>query len=713
MKPKQIDEQKGLRKKDILISILICLLFPFTYFVSGPLQLYMLNVNEFWFHITALFPVMLVPFLLAFGLMLLIVRLVRPKYRDYVLTFFFALGLCFYLQGNVLPADYGQLDGHEIKWQDYDRRAVINTGVWILALAVPFVMRFLVTKGKTMKAFAGLSGALLLMQTVAIVTVLVSTPLKKPTEGIVLTQKNMFALSEEKNVLVFVPDTFDVEYIDTIFEEDASFFEPLEGFTYFRNCVGSYSETAGALPFLILGEYNYNDKPFKEFGDETWTDHPFYEELLNQDYNVGIYTASRYLLSDKGKEYVSNATDAVSEISSNVDFFVLLNRLVSFRYMPHLAKSYFSIASNDFDALRVLAGKDSVPIYSLYDPQFYQNLIQNKISIQKENGAYRLYHLGGAHTYYIMDENSLKAEVGTVGVYDQIKGCFNIIYTYIEYLKELGIYEDATIIISADHGRQTGSPRVPGMLVKKAGDVDGFTVSNAPVSHSDIQATIMQDVTEDYRKFGSSMYDIKDTDTRDRYYYFFNANRNWRNSLYYYDFEEYVVPRGMDANEVGAFVSTGREFTPGRIIAHEAKEFTIGSTRAITEADDSISQYALYGLSWIKHRYGIFLGNSAKLVIPLNEKPKQDLIVNFEVVETIDENQTVIISVGDNVVWDGVVKQDSSLTFTLPASLVPEKTLELDIEFPNAISPYMISEDVLDPWIRSLAISEMTIKYDD
>ena len=50
---------------------------------------------------------------------------------------------------------------------------------------------------------------------------------------------------------------------------------------------------------------------------------------------------------------------------------------------------------------------------------------------------------------------------------------------YINQLKQLGVYDDATIIITADHGRASDSQVI--FYIKEAGDEHEITpVTNAP-----------------------------------------------------------------------------------------------------------------------------------------------------------------------------------------------------------------------------------------
>jgi hypothetical protein len=51
----------------------------------------------------------------------------------------FALGLLFWIQGNLLVWDYGVFDGREIVWKDYRLNGIIDSAIWIAVLGIAFL----------------------------------------------------------------------------------------------------------------------------------------------------------------------------------------------------------------------------------------------------------------------------------------------------------------------------------------------------------------------------------------------------------------------------------------------------------------------------------------------------------------------------------------------------------------------------------------------
>ena len=96
-------------------------------------------------------------------------------------------------------------------------------------------------------------------------------------------------------------------------------------------------------------------------------------------------------------------------------------------------------------------------------------------------------------------------------------------------MKRLGVYENSTIIITGDH-TSIGSdsavpllwPHVTPMFVKPSSCSGGdLVISGAPVSHADMFATVLKsEGFANYASFGRSMFDVSETEMRERTYYF-------------------------------------------------------------------------------------------------------------------------------------------------------------------------------------------------
>ena len=117
--------------------------------------------------------------------------------------------------------------------------------------------------------------------------------------------------------------------------------------------------------------------------------------------------------------------------------------------MPHLLKRHFWFYSGDFNNLQ---GGESADVYKINDEKFYNSLLSERIEVQDKEGAFRLYHLNGAHPPYSINEYAQEVSSDKTSMIKQAKGALYIVEEYINQLKKSGIYDKTTIIIIADHG---------------------------------------------------------------------------------------------------------------------------------------------------------------------------------------------------------------------------------------------------------------------
>ena len=101
-----------------------------------------------------------------------------------------------------------------------------------------------------------------------------------------------------------------------------------------------------------------------------------------------------------------------------------------------------------------------------------------------------------------------------------------VVYEYLDQLKELGLYEEAAIIITADHGQQTefveseGKPDktlMPTIMVKMPGEHhDSINFNEAPVSHAEYLATVAKAAGLDWKQYGNTLEEAPEIDEKER-----------------------------------------------------------------------------------------------------------------------------------------------------------------------------------------------------
>ena len=111
-----------------------------------------------------------------------------------------------------------------------------------------------------------------------------------------------------------------------------------------------------------------------------------------------------------------------------------------------------------------------------------------------------------------MNENAERVKKSKTSLKQQIDGAMKIISEYIDEMKEKGIYDCSTIIITADHGGEALYQN-PAVFVKRRNEHHPFAVSSVPLTFRNLRATFAEGSIADYRdKYGPGMFDVEESE---------------------------------------------------------------------------------------------------------------------------------------------------------------------------------------------------------
>lgn len=132
----------------------------------------------------------------------------------------------------------------------------------------------------------------------------------------------------------------------------------------------------------------------------------------------------------------------------------------------------------------------------------------------------------GAHWPYTLDKNGDRVKESDL--IKQSEGSLGIVTDYLQEMKRLGVYDSATIVVTADHGYwrlnadELNYASSPIMLVKPAEIAEKaahpLRISEVPTGHGDYPATIIAAVGGDASKYGTPVWDVS-AGARVRYYW--------------------------------------------------------------------------------------------------------------------------------------------------------------------------------------------------
>jgi len=247
-----------------------------------------------------------------------------------------------------------------------------------------------------------------------------------------------------------------------IFLQEYYKYDHLPGFILFDNNISNYLYTEASLPSYMTGSL-YAGGDFEDW-KESFKNRGILKALSTAGYNCIFFSARRswcnkyvsecYSLEDIYEKY---SGEKYSHIKDFVQIWFA-------RIMPNALTNEAldigrKIGKFVFDLTR--SASITVP-HSISEGKepFSSRLLLKEVLKTEDNrpasGQYVYVHAILPHGPYVLDENgdyhpNLREE-GTAAYYGQVQCAFKLIFEFIEKLKRLGRYDDATIVIQADTG---------------------------------------------------------------------------------------------------------------------------------------------------------------------------------------------------------------------------------------------------------------------
>lgn len=535
-------------KRRIRYAVPITLFHIVTAMIFLPGTLYLNNRSEISFSASSLVAALLAGTVIQTVLIAGAgIVLLTQKQFNLVYTVLFALSLSGYLQNTLLNGQMQQMDGGRQTWQGAP--LYINFLIWIVLIAGIMLIRRFVHKNVA-KIYSVICIYLCLVQIVSLGYMVVRTYIQNPegsAERWVLSKDGMFTLHPDNNVLVFVLDWYDEQILEKVLQEDEGFLSSLDGFTRYTNATSLYNFTAMSVPYLLSGvEWQY-DMNLEEYVEYAYGNSTMMDDISAAGYDIGIYTDSSYVCSDVSDDLRNFLPYTQLSDTQNCDTWntiELMLRCSKYQMAPFGIKNWYWYSSDEINALR---GHNQI-IYSVSgasdDISFRTSLNETGLEIDRnaaDSGNYRFYHLYGTHPPYISADSGRSISVEERDMISQAKDSMKIVLEYIERLKELDLYDSATIIITADHGQQymyvpsrevnmvslrLEKTSTPILLVKTPGDTwDGMKQSCAPVTHTEVVSSIINAINPQLSsKYGRTLQEIDETEDRVRTFIFWRAD---------------------------------------------------------------------------------------------------------------------------------------------------------------------------------------------
>lgn len=509
------------------LAILSAFSCVFTFVLFGPCEIYLQNMQEMPFPFLDLLPMLLLTGGGLLAALLAVLLLLRGKVFNFAVSLLFAGTLAGYLQGNFLNLDHGSLDGNAVQWTQYSAPMLWNSLVWLLVPAGVFFLLYLSRKAWT-RGIELICAILVGAQITAFIVLLVNAGPERVArvgqEEAYVSREGIFEVAPENNVIVFLLDRLDNRYTDEVLELHPEWKERLAGFTYYHDFTGSYANTRPSLAYFMTGvEHDYAVK-WEEYFHRAWTRPvlPLLGDIHSAGYQTRIYSDCAYVFGDARN--AAGTVDNIRRARQTIHRDIMLDRMLTlsaYRYMPEALKPYFHIYSSELGAAVTVEGESGPGnnLYTVDDVAFWRGYREQGLTVDPTSkGVFQFYHLEGAHSPYVMDENAEPVLIGGTRN-GQIVGNMEMIFRYLDELEEKGLFDDAAIIITTDHARPPGTAgnvsdvcdsRVSTLMIKPSGTgrTGALNVSNKQVCQNNLRSSIISYFGLDAAPYGRTIESI-------------------------------------------------------------------------------------------------------------------------------------------------------------------------------------------------------------
>lgn len=502
-------------------TLLIVLMPLVSYVILGPLEIYFGNRKDFMFQYGDFFWLLLIFTIVLWITLSLLIAVLPVKLCLILNTVILGFSIASYVQNMFMNVKLSEDDGSPMNWDSLQTFTIINLLIWIIILILVICGSFFLKK-YWINISMGIAGFFSLIQIVAVISLVLPNAFSdKEVNNLQMATGERFQVAKENNIIIFVLDTVGTVQYDEALEKYPEIADGLSDFTFYNNADCHYYCTFPSMTHMLTGKDFDFETTSEEWMKDAWTSeraNDFYQTLHDENYTFNLYSATPGYVYG-GLDNLYGKIDNVREVDTFVNKGALIKKICKmsiYKYVPYVLKPYFEVLSKDFDNVVEYAEGDSC---TDDNGEFYQLLLNNNLEINNDmKNAVIVQHLFGTHQPYTLNQNAeIVEEADRV---DTIKGLSIIVNEYMNQLKEIDMYDNATIIITADHGAWHGGDSQPIFFIKQSGEThDQLLVNEAPISLDDMQATILSIAGKEYDGYGTSIFDWNKNDVRERTVY--------------------------------------------------------------------------------------------------------------------------------------------------------------------------------------------------
>jgi hypothetical protein len=434
-------------------------------FIFGAATIYLGNYQQFDINLPGILHYFLLPLILSFLLIIFIGIIIPRRYIHIYSSLIFGTGILLFIQGNFLVWDYGLLDGEAIEWNKYNWQGELDGAIWICILICCLVFY---KKNYKISTFFSLS--LVSLQSIVLIFTLSGKPETWRSESKkedTAFPEQMARYSSSFNIIHVILDSLETNTALEVISEN-SLEHYFNGFVMFKENLTAATGTVLSIPSIFSEEVYDGSEELESYRRRALVDNAYYKYLKEAGFDINVISSlipqevatSSHIIRGS---YATKSENDIYEVATLMD-------IILFRYLPHYIKKKIYNNQN-WTVRRFNLTTDPSPRNkkNLLGHYPFKAFFKQYISLLRTGEAkpsFHIIHLLPPHPPFVTDENCECSD--HVRTYNranykiEVRCVLELFTTFLEKLKNIGLYDSSLIILQGDHGNKKGM--VPEMM---------------------------------------------------------------------------------------------------------------------------------------------------------------------------------------------------------------------------------------------------------
>lgn len=474
VKKKKKKKRFTLKKEFTILAISAAFCFTVCFF--APADIFIGNQTDF----TVSAPRILYPLLEAAGIttvamviFLNIMLAINVRLWKIVSTLISGLLIAGYSQMMLMNGRMVAITGDAAPYSVRSKFNLANLAIFIAIAIMPTLFMIITGDLKKkkknrfhMRALTYISVVLFVMQGVGIAGRITKIGIEKSDDS---QFENFFSLngatelSSDENIVVFLTDRLDAEWMETLLDDYPELNDELEGFTFYKNNISGYTNTFPSVPQMLTA-HKYDGGEWVPYLDEGWAGQTVPRVLHDNGYTVNMLIDSSTTFSSY--KNIADQCDNIESAGNYVDYNYfgphgILRTMGHFslgKLSPYLVKGmlmngynsdfsskFYTITNNVPERFDASIGTDS-------DMKIYNYVKDKGINTNSKSKTFTFIHLDFMHDVSEDLSSLYDGFEGEADKYTSARGGFELLNTYFDEMKKAGVYDNSTIVVLGDHG---------------------------------------------------------------------------------------------------------------------------------------------------------------------------------------------------------------------------------------------------------------------